>query len=366
VSAAARVREVLQDRGVQVRDRYSISLSRQALEMAYAYWRYGMGRAEYYMFEFYSRVMTPETKQTFLSQNAWTALALLINQPDRQSDDSKLVLGRRLEGRGIEVPRILAITSAHPSDLDRRDPAFVPLDAIGSVIPPSGCVIKPDRSTWGKGVFVATSFDGRLLRLVDGREKTPQELLTSVSLRPGLTIIQERLRNHPALDALQLPSLATLRILTYGDMPAILRAAFKLPVGKSGVDNYHAGGIAAPIDLESGAMGAGVNARSLDWCSAHPDTGGRFAGLTVPDWNHARQLAYRAAAALPDFPCVGWDVAVTPEGPVIIEGNSTWGTDIVQRPHRDGVWKGAFREWCLNRVANKGLPGSLARWIGVP
>ena len=366
VNAAARLREVLRDRGVQVRDRYAVSLSRQAMELSYAYWRYGMGRAEYYMFEFYRRDMTPDTKQTFLSQNAWTALALLINQPDRHSDDSKLVLGRRLEGRGIEVPRILASTSVHPSDRDRRDPFFLPLDAIGSAIPPSGCVIKPDRSTWGKGIFVATSFDGRLLRLVDGRESTPRELLTSVSARPGLTIIQERLLNHPALDVLQLPSLATLRVLTYGaETPAVLRAAFKLPVGKSGVDNYHAGGIAAPVKLDSGAVGAGVNARSLDWCAAHPDTGGRFAGLTVPDWNRACELVCRAAAALPEFPCVGWDVAVTPRGPVLIEGNSTWGTDIVQRPHRTGLWKGAFREWCLDRVANKGPLGSLTRWIGV-
>ena len=61
----------------------------------------------------------------------------------------------------------------------------------------------------------------------------------------------------------------------------------------------------------------------------HPDTGAVFAEVTVPFWDEVRDITARAAPALP-LGSLGWDVALTPEGPVLIEANYSWGIDTMQ------------------------------------
>jgi Sugar-transfer associated ATP-grasp len=293
------------------------------------------------MFELYRRDMSQATRQRFLMQASWNALSCVLNQPDRKSDDSKLALARHFTKAGIPTPRTLGYTAFAPRERDRVAPEFIPLSELARVIPPEGCVLKPDRSTWGYGVLVFKSFDRDMFEHVDGERFDTERLGAVIREQRGGFLVQERLFNHPDIAALGLPSLATLRVLTYGagDDIRIARAALKFPVGRKGVDNYHAGGIAAPVDLESGRVGPGVDASGMEWLSSHPETGQRFEGLIVPHWNEVLTQARRAAMSMPEFRCVGWDIAVTPGGVIILEGNSVWATELVQRPHRRGIWK---------------------------
>ena len=45
---------------------------------------------------------------------------------------------------------------------------------------------------------------------------------------------------------------------------------------------------------------------------------------------------------MPEICHVGWDVAITPDGPVLIEGNDYPGTDLCQLaphyPEKQGLW----------------------------
>ncbi len=52
--------------------------------------------------------------------------------------------------------------------------------------------------------------------------------------------------------------------------------------------------------------------------------------MQLPFWNEAKQMAVAAHALYPQFPSIGWDVAITPEGPVMIEANAGWGVRMVQ------------------------------------
>ena len=367
LSGSQRFYATMAGTAVQVQRRHHVSRGRQLAEILYYKWRLGAGRSEYYMFELYRRDMSEAARERFLMQDAWKALSCVINLPNRKTDDSKLWLARHLHEAGIPTPARLGYTAADPTPRQQAAPEFIALDELARIMPSAGCVMKRDRSTWGLGVLVFDSVRNGVFHHVSRASYDVEKLRAVLRQQGGGFLVQERLENHPTLAALELPSLTTLRVLTYGSAGdvRIARAALKLPVGRTGVDNYHAGGIVAAIDPDSGRVGSGVDRSGMEWLSSHPETGQRFEGLVIPCWSEVVALARRAAAAMPEFRSVGWDVAVTPEGVRVIEGNSVWGTDIVQRPHRAGIWDGDFRRWCLDVLGKERLPASAQRWLGL-
>ena len=44
----------------------------------------------------------------------------------------------------------------------------------------------------------------------------------------------------------------------------------------------------------------------------------------LPEWDAALHYVRTAHQACPDFVYVGWDVAFTPHGPIVLEGNTNW------------------------------------------
>jgi hypothetical protein len=161
-------------------------------------------------------------------------------------------------------------------------------------------------------------------------------------------VVQQRLVAHPLLRAFHPVTLPTVRVVTClsDDDVWVPRAVLKLPVGRAGVDNFHAGGIACPVDPETGIVAAGIPKSGFDWLSVHPESGVRFEGIRLPFWAETIATVKRAAPLFGDLKCLGWDLAITESGPLLIEANYEWGVDIVQRPHRRGIYEGRFKEWC--------------------
>jgi hypothetical protein len=108
-----------------------------------------------------------------------------------------------------------------------------------------------------------------------------------------------------------------------------------MATGRSSTDNFSISGIAAPVDLATGRLGPGVRADPrliIAPVATHPDTGAAIAEAALPWWQEAAALALAAHAKLPAMACVGWDVALTPEGPVLIEANWAPGARLAQAP----------------------------------
>ena len=67
-------------------------------------------------------------------------------------------------------------------------------------------------------------------------------------------------------------------------------------------------------------------------------TGVAIEGAILPDHAEARALALRAHERFRHgFTLIGWDIGLTAQGPVLIEGNWNPGTDIVQLVNGRGV-----------------------------
>ena len=58
--------------------------------------------------------------------------------------------------------------------------------------------------------------------------------------------------------------------------------------------------------------------------SAHPKTKIPFEGVRLPFWAEACHLVRQTAVKFIPIRTIGWDVALTPDGPVIVEGNIWW------------------------------------------
>src|SRR5439155_8241804 len=133
-------------------------------------------------------------------------------------------------------------------------------------------------------------------------------------------IVQPCYATHPALADLTAGALATVRVVSCLDereCPEVVAAVLRMPVERSSiVDNFHAGGIASDVDLETGTigrasdMGRRTSEGSLEY---HPTSGALIVGRTLPHWDALKDLAVAAHRAFSDHVIVGWDIAILPD-----------------------------------------------------
>jgi hypothetical protein len=161
-------------------------------------------------------------------------------------------------------------------------------------------------------------------------------------------LIQPRLQNHPELAKIQSPhALGTMRLVTYmaNGEAHLLYALMKLTVGSNVTDNFMhgtTGNLVAKIDINEGRLAQPRGSLRRDWpqirtINKHPDTGALVAGTLIPQWDDVKDLALRAQRSAPQLKSSGWDVALTPQGPVLLEANLTYSTDILQVAYARGI-----------------------------
>ena len=139
----------------------------------------------------------------------------------------------------------------------------------------------------------------------------------------GIGIVEDKVIQHETIAALCPTSVNTIRVATLlGDKKeGIVYAYIRIGNGKV-MDNVDCGGMAAPINLDTGVIsGVGAN-KAGEVFEFHPMTGKRIPGTQIPYWEEVKAMCLKAMHVVPQVRFVAWDVAITPDGPVFIEGNS--------------------------------------------
>lgn len=150
-------------------------------------------------------------------------------------------------------------------------------------------------------------------------------------------LVQKRLVAHHELEDLTLDAVPTVRLITFtneeGDSE-LVAGALRMPAKPGAiVDNFHAGGIAARIDVSTGQLGQAVS-MALDPAGkhdVHPVTGGPIASRKLPMWEELVKLTHRSHASFAPRVIIAWDICLTDDGPVLVEGNEQPGIELVQR-----------------------------------
>jgi hypothetical protein len=190
----------------------------------------------------------------------------------------------------------------------------------------------------GDGAFPLSVCGGKLIS--GDKHITIAELKSKMS---GQYLWQEKIEQHETTAKLHPSSVNTIRVITFnvkGNIE-VFSATFRVGAHNSRIDNWSAGGIAIGIDLETGKLRKkGVYKPGFgDAVYVHPDSGITFEGYRVPYFDDIIEMTKKLHHYFYGVHSVGWDIAITPNGPVFVEGNDDW----------DGAMPMAFEENFKNR-----------------
>ncbi len=344
----------------KVRGRTSLSLYRQLLEN-YRLLRLNlMEPIEYYeKLELFKPKFSWADKQTFLTRNQFALLCKAINPPKAVGIFDKLnfnIYARHFE---LPVPEFYGLfdtsfgftASGGPlRDADEMRSFFAHPEI-------SEFMIKPTAGWKGKGNMLGRTNANGTLHIAGQGDLTVEQVCeqmrgTHYSGNKSVNdswLIDARVRQHPFFDRYTDSCTQTARIVTYitrsGEVE-VLSAVMKITVAGRYVDTLGEVGMTAPL-ADDGVMGSPIKdapAGGLLYFDRHPETDAPISGEKIPDYDKAVALALRAQSVVPQLRSIGWDIAITENGPVILEGNTYWGWYVMPRGFPQGILTGALAE----------------------
>jgi len=157
-------------------------------------------------------------------------------------------------------------------------------------------------------------------------------------------LMEEFVCQHELINILNPSCLNTIRVVTVldrEDQVNIIGAVLRLGVSND-IDNFHSGGIAVRINLETGYLegkGFRLAPSEQEYYEAHPVTQIKFDGYKLPHWGLLIETVIKACMVIPEVRTVGWDVAITQNGVSLIEGNNDWDKIIIEKALKSGIRK---------------------------
>ena len=168
----------------------------------------------------------------------------------------------------------------------------------------------------------------------------------------GPRLLEERVVQNNVMGVLNPSSVNTVRCITLNTMDGIVVSYCFLKVGRKGsfVDNGGSGGILVGIDKKCGKLNTdGYDELNVRYVT-HPDSGVNLKGYQLPDWEQLIHMCVEMSGQMPTVKYIGWDLAYTDTGWIVIEGNGMSqmiGPQIVWR-NRGGVFKEEMEAYMRN------------------
>lgn len=281
-------------------------------DMIYCGIVYQAGYMDYWLFEMYD--LNRKQRKTVLTRGKNNAFIKKYNDPKYMPEiEDKLKFAHNFgEFMHREWLDMGTATREELNAFTEKHPVFM---------------AKPVDGMCGKGIekIDAAQFDGDLY----------EHLKTG-----GHFILEECVVQHKRMSELHPCSVNTCRVISFtkGSKTKVVAAYLRIGNGKF-VDNFNNGGMVVPIEEDCGRIIYPALDKSGALHEKHPMTGVPIRGFEIPLWDEVIKLVEKAGQVVPQVGIVGWDVCVTDNGPLLIEGNDFPGHDIYQLPpHRtDGI-----------------------------
>jgi hypothetical protein len=253
----------------------------------------------------------------------------------------KFLFGQFLASLQFRTPRNIALINGEEITwLDSMQ--TVPIDQLEQITDMSiDGFCKKLTGIKGEGSFPLRLDAGRIY--VGDVESSLNELKGKID---ETYLFQERITQHPEMARLNPSSVNTIRLITFNNHGKVdvFCATQRIGAHNQPVDNWASGGIVVGIELETGRLREhglfkpGKGGR----VEVHPDTGVAFKGYKIPFFEESVQQAVQLHKYLYGIHSIGWDIAITDNGPIFIEGNDDWDGTIAMSLESD--FKSRFLE----------------------
>jgi len=274
-----------------------------------------------------------ELMKTFIPQGAYYKYSKDKDSRYQVLIDDKILFHEIMQKNNLPVPDRFFVFQNNVFRREGHRITDQEVDGIISSINDSRIFIKKYMGGAGSGVTVAVRKDNGFYTIEGVR-------LSATMIRDTYQdsnyifekqIIQEKILNQFNPDTVN-----TIRILTYKNKP--ISAAIRFGGKGDFCDNISKGGVAVNIDLETGELGEyGMRMYDIKKYYVHPDSHIAFHGVSVPKWRTVLDVVYKTLEVMPYYNSVGFDIAVTDNGPVIIEINTGAGINLSQMGKKKGL-----------------------------
>ena len=270
--------------------------------------RHGAGYMDYDLFEMYN--LTDEQRGTYLTRGRNNALIKQYND----------------------------LTFAHYFDnkaefYERFDPyirrQWIRMDApkeqvLAFIAGHETFIAKPAEGSCGHGIEKITVADC----------ESPENIYERLSKIDELMLLEDVIIQQPEVSRIYPEAINTVRAVTINKEGTVHVICTYFRIGNNGrhVDNFNSGGMVTPVDERTGVVKDRAIDKNKVLYAVHPYTDQPIQGFQFPDWEQAMDMVRAAAREIPQMGYLGWDVAFTPDGPCLVEGNNFPGHDIYQLP----------------------------------
>lgn len=182
-------------------------------------------------------------------------------------------------------------------------------------------IAKPLKGAGGKGISIVHLQNQNQLKQVF------EEMIEN-----GSYVIEELIEQDDSLSEFCNSSCNTVRMPSFRHGNTVRMSWPNMRFGRNGsvVDNAASGGVFALVDINTGELLMDAHDEHGHVYEYHPDSKKKFKGYKIPKWNQLLDVVRQAHMALSEEDVyIGFDVALSKNGWVIVEGN--WGDLVCQQ-----------------------------------
>ncbi len=316
-----------------------------------------LGANEYYAAGLFRSDLTKEQKKQFVGEKRNLALNQRLSPGNiaRNSDflDNKVLYTALLGSLGFPTTTVQAVVSiTHGFGKLKTLQSIETVEEFllnEAVYPVFGKPIEGSKSV-GSALFSSVDRKARTIVLGNGIETAVTDLAKEIFTEFSYGyVFQSVIEQHDALNAVIGSAVGTIRVVTLmqDGAPEVLYTVWKIPAPEAMSDNFwQKGSMIAELDANTGQIkqvrrGVGMNVEQIE---NHPVSGAALVGFAVPYWDEIIALARRCHTVTPENGVLGWDIAVGPDGPLVIECNTSPAHSLYQMATGRGVLNEEFLE----------------------
>ena len=174
---------------------------------------------------------------------------------------------------------------------------------------------KPNNDYGGNGIVI-----------YDSSDYSDMNKLFEIIIENGSCILEELIVQAPEISKIYPDSVNTLRVVAFStkDKDIVIQwCFFRMGMNGNYTDNMSSGGLGCMVDPKTGI----IYTTGRDYLGhnhlSHPNTGEMLVGFQLPKWEEALEMLKTLSQVIPQVRLVGWDLAYTEKGWILIEGNAS-------------------------------------------